>query len=72
MNIKYRIIININGKNEIITFLIKDSEIILIVVSEKIIINRPLINVVSFNLEYWEFSFDKIIKRNGTSANTKI
>tara|TARA_Y100000385_G_C12484034_1_gene380224 strand:- start:162 stop:380 length:219 start_codon:yes stop_codon:yes gene_type:complete len=72
MNIKYRIIININGNNEIITFLINESEIILIVVSEKIIINRPLINVVSFNLEYLEFSFDKMIKRNGTSANTKI
>ena len=63
---------NINGNNEIITFLINELEIILIVVSEKIIINRPLINVVSFNLEYLESSFDKIIKRNGTSANTKI
>ena len=72
MNIKYRVIINTIGSNEITIFLINDSEINLIVVSEKIIKNRPIKNVISFNFEYLESSFDKIINRRGTNDNNKI
>ena len=41
-------------------------------VSEKIIKNRPVKNVISFNFEYLESSFDKIINRRGTNDNNKI
>ena len=50
MNIKYKVVININGINEITTFLINESDINLIVVSEKIIKKIPIKNVISFNL----------------------
>ena len=72
MNIRYRVIINTIGSNEIIVFLINESEINLMVVSEKIIKNRPIKNVISFNFEYLESSFDKIINRRGTNDNNKI
>lgn len=42
------------------------------VVSEKIIKNRPIKNVITFNFEYLESSFDKIINRRGISDNIKI
>ena len=42
------------------------------VVSEKIIKNRPIKNVISFNFEYLEFSFDKEIKRRGVNDRIKI
>ena len=64
--------INTIGSNEITIFLINESEINLIVVSEKIIKNRPIKNVISFNFEYLESSFDKIINRRGTNDNNKI
>ena len=72
MNIKYRVIMNRIGSNEITIFLINESEINLMVVSEKIIKNRPIKNVISFNFEYLESSFDKIINRRGTNDNNKI
>ena len=46
----YRVIINKKGINEIMIFLINDSDISLIVVSEKIIKDKPTKNVISFNL----------------------
>ena len=42
------------------------------VVSEKIIKNRPIKNVISFNFEYLESSFDKIINKKGTNDNIRI
>ena len=42
------------------------------VVSEKIIKNRPIKNVIIFNFEYLESSFDKIINRRGTNDNIRI
>ena len=72
MNIRYRVIINTIGSNEITIFLNNESEINLIVVSEKIIKNRPIKNVISFNFEYLESSFDKIINRRGINDNNKI
>ena len=56
----------------IIIFLTNASDISLIVVSEKIIKNKPIKNVVSFNFEYLEFSFDKEIKRRGVNDRIKI
>ena len=53
-------------------FLINDSDINLIVVSEKIIKNTPIKNVISFNFEYLEFSFDNKVTIRGTKDNTKI
>ena len=47
-------------------------EINLIVVSEKIIKNNPVENVISFSLKYFEFSFDSIITKRGIKDNTKI
>ena len=64
--------INKIGKNDIKIFLINDSEINRIVVSEKIIKKSPNENVIIFNLEYFEFSFDKVIKKSDTSDNTSI
>ena len=61
-----------SGNKEIEIFLINDSEIILIVVSEKIMKNNPTKNVISFNLKYLEFSFDNIVTSRGTKHNTKI
>ena len=63
---------NTNGINEIVIFLINESDINLIVVSEKIIKNKPIKNVISFNFEYLEFSFDKVIKRKGVNDKIKI
>ena len=63
---------NINGNKEIDIFLTTESEINLIVVSEKIIKNIPTKNVKIFNLEYLEFSFDKVITKRGVKDNTKI
>ena len=63
---------NINGNKEIKIFLIIESEINLIVVSEKIIMNNPIKNVINFNLEYFEFSLDNIVTRRGIKVNTKI
>ena len=40
--------------------------------SEKIIKNRPIKNVISFNFEYLESSFDKVIKRKGVNDKIKI
>ena len=57
---------------EIIIFCINESEINLIVVSEKIIKNIPIKNVISFNFIYFEFSFDNIITIRGTIDNTRI
>ena len=71
-NIRYRVIMNTIGSNEITIFLINESDINLMVVSEKIIKNRPIKNVISFNFEYLESSFDKIINRRGTNDNNKI
>ncbi len=42
------------------------------VVSEKIMKNKPIEKVIIFNFEYFEFSFDKITKRSGTNDNTRI
>ena len=42
------------------------------VVSEKIIKNRPIKNVITFIFEYLESSFDKIINRRGINDNIKI
>ena len=64
--------IKINGNKEIVMFLINEFEINLIVVSEKIIKKIPIKNVISFNLKYFKFSFDCIIRSNGTKDNTKI
>ena len=44
----------------------------LIVVSEKIIKNTPIKNVISFNFEYLEFSFDKKNKIRGVSERIRI
>ena len=63
---------NINGNKEIDIFLTTESEINLIVVSEKIIKNIPIKNVKIFNLEYLEFSFDKVITKRGVKDKTKI
>ena len=63
---------NKNGNTEITIFLINDSDINLIVVSEKIIKNRPIKNVISFNFEYLEFSFDKKIKTRGVKDRIRI
>ena len=63
---------NTIGSNEITIFLINESDINLMVVSEKIIKNRPIKNVISFNFEYLESSFDKIINRRGTNDNIRI
>ena len=52
--------------------LINESDINLIVVSEKIIKNRPIKNVISFNFEYLEFSFDKEIERSGVNDKIRI
>ena len=68
----YRVIVNKIGSNEIIIFLINESEINLMVVSEKIIKNRPIKNVIILNFEYLESSFDKTINRRGTNDNNKI
>ena len=65
-------IININGISEITIFLNNESDINLIVVSEKIIKKTPIKNVISFNLWYLEFSFDNIIKRKGVNDKIKI
>ena len=51
MNIKYKTIININGINEIIKLVNNESEINLIVVSEKIIKNKPIEKEINFNFE---------------------
>ena len=67
-----RIIIKIIGNKEIEIFLIIESEINLIVVSEKIIKKTPNKNVMIFNLEYLEFSFDKVITKRGVNDNTNI
>jgi len=64
--------ININGNKKIEIFCIIESEINLIVVSEKIIKNNPAKNVISFNLEYLEFSFENKITKKGVNDNTKI
>ena len=64
--------INKIGKNDIKIFLINDSEINRIVVSEKIIKKSPNENVITFNLEYFEFSLDKVIKKSDTSVSTSI
>ena len=64
--------INKIGKNDIKIFLINESEINLIVVSEKIIKKNPAENVITFNLEYFEFSLDKVIKKSDTSVSTSI
>ena len=58
---------NINGNIEIAIFLINASDINLIVVSEKIIKVKPIKNVISFNFEYLEFSFDKKIIIRGVN-----
>ena len=71
-NIKYNIVINTNGIDEIIIFLNNESDINLIVVSEKIIKNKPIRNVISFNFEYLEFSFDRVIKRKGVKDKIKM
>ncbi len=63
---------NINGNKEIQMFLIIESEINLIVVSEKIIKNNPAKNVKSFNLKYFEFSFDSMVTKRGVKDNTKM
>ena len=42
------------------------------VVSEKIIKNRPIKNVIILNFEYLESSLDKTINRRGTNDNNKI
>ena len=63
---------NTIGSNEITIFLINESDINLMVVSEKIIKNRPIKNVISFNFEYLESSFDKIINRRGINDNSRI
>ena len=42
------------------------------VVSEKIIKNRPIKNVIILNFEYLESSFDKTINKRGTNDNNKI
>ena len=63
---------NKNGNIEITIFLINDSEINLMVVSEKIIKNKPIKNVISFNFEYLEFSFDKKIKIRGVSDRIRM
>jgi hypothetical protein len=42
------------------------------VVSEKIIKNNPTKNVISFNLKYFEFSFDSKVKKRDVKDNTKI
>ena len=63
---------NTNGINEIVIFLINESDINLIVVSEKIIINKPIKNVLIFNFKYLEFSFDKKINMKGVNDKIKI
>ena len=42
------------------------------VVSEKIIKNNPVKNVISLSFEYLEFSFDNKVISRGTKDNTKI
>ena len=63
---------NTNGNIEIIIFLTNDSDINLIVVSENIIKDKPIKNVITFNFEYLEFSFDKKIKTRGVSDRIRI
>ena len=61
-----------NGNNEIEIFLVIESEINLIVVSEKIIKKSPIKNVIIFNLKYFELSFDNIVTKRGVKDNTKM
>lgn len=60
------------GIKKIIKFLAMSSEINLIVVSENIIKNIPIKNVENLNLEYFEFSFDEVIRISGTSIRIGI
>ena len=71
-NIEYRIIIKIIGNKEIEIFLAIESEINLIVVSEKIIKNRPAKNVVKRSFENDIFSLEDVISKKGTSIKIGI
>ena len=48
------------------------SDINLIVISEKIITNKPMKKVKNFNFKYWELSLDDIISKNGISIKIGI
>ena len=63
-----------NKKGKIIKnkFLKKNSEIILILVSEKIITNKPIKKVKILILEQFKFSFDVKVNKSGTKTNNGI
>ena len=60
------------GTNVILKFLISFSDINLIVVSEKIIKNKPNTNVVIRSFENDIFSLEDVISKRGTSIKIGI
>ena len=60
------------GTNVILKFLISFSDINLIVVSEKIIKNKPNTNVVKRSFENDIFSLEDVISKRGTSIKIGI
>ncbi len=60
------------GTNVILKFLINFSDINLIVVSEKIIKNKPIKNVVKRSFENDTFSLEDVISKKGTSIKIGI
>ena len=60
------------GINEILKFLINSSEINLIVVSEKIIKNKPIKKVIKRIFENDIFSLEDVISKKGTSIKIGI
>ena len=60
------------GTNVILKFLISFSDINLIVVSEKIIKNKPTKNVVKRSFENDIFSLEEVIIKRGTSIKIGI
>ena len=60
------------GTNVILKFLISFSDINLIVVSEKIIKNKPIKNVVKRSFENDTFSLEDVISKKGTSIKIGI
>ena len=69
---RYKIKNKIDGIITKLVFWIVSLDMNLIVVSEKIIILKPVKKVISLNLEYFGLSFDDVIRRKGIKARTGI